>query len=88
MNQPQWNPYNQRYVPAPQNHPAYTQPVQPWPVRTVNAPIQQPVMASAVHVKRRQSIKTHLVLAVTTMGVGNNIYAKLCNSDTLSKYKA
>jgi len=87
MNQPQWNPYNQRYVPAPQNHPAYTQPVQPWPVR--NAPIPQaPVMVGAIHVKRRQPIKTHIVLAVTTMGVGNVIYAKIRNSNTISRYKA
>lgn len=44
---------------------------------------QQP--AGPVHVKRRQSIKTHILLACTTMGLGNILYSRLCNSDTLSK---
>ena len=52
-------------------------------------PIQahQP-MPTAMHVKRRQSIKVHVLLALTYPIIGNWLYAKACNSSTLSKYKA
>lgn len=47
-----------------------------------------PTMPTAMHVKRRQSIKVHILLALTFPIIGNWLYAKACNSSTLSKYKA
>lgn len=83
-------PYIQ--VPATPHHPAYQHPVQQ-PVMLnyggYPVPPQVPVqVADAVHAKRRQSIKVHLFLALFTMGIGNVLYAKMCNSDTASKYSA
>lgn len=50
----------------------------------VQAPPAEPVYA---HTMRKQSIKTHALLAVTTAGLGNVLYAKAAKSKTAAKYK-
>lgn len=37
---------------------------------------------------KRQSLKVHAILFMTTMGIGNVFYARYCNSHFASKYAA
>ena len=37
---------------------------------------------------KRQSMKVHFILFMTTMGIGNWAYARYCNSHFASKYSA
>lgn len=39
------------------------------------------------YTRRRQSIKVHLLLAFTTMGLGNVLYARWCNSNVAARYQ-
>lgn len=47
----------------------------------------QPQPVQYTYSKRRQSIKVHILLAFTTAGLGNLLYAKWANSKTAARYE-
>jgi hypothetical protein len=85
--QPQHPHYAQQpqAVPVPGNPYAMPYPPQAYPAPTgVLAPPAAPVYA---HQMRRQSLRTHLVLAVTTAGLGNILYSRWAKSKVAANYQ-
>lgn len=48
---------------------------------------QQAAPTQYTYAKRRQSIKVHLVLLMTTAGIGNVLYAMWAKSKTAARYE-